>query len=327
MKHLSYFLFLLTFIFSLASCQKNTEAPEQGFVEKPVHIFDQEIGIPKIMTFIEALNSDFREDFSDTEINEGKWLLEATGNYLTNINSDGTFTDMEELSATITTVEEDGTLKMVGSSMTDKFQEILDAVAAKETADGVVAVGMDVKFVEVADNSADLNFVVMYKKGTAVDPPYTFPEAFYVIQDNIAARIADFRDGCVEYFSPELHHFYQDPPVWTLGSRESHYVDSEIADLNNLIYGGDAEADSDADLFFDIALDFAADPVNYITIESTNTGELQQYTPDAVTGIGAVYLVRTTYGIYGVSENPNSALKRYRFVVDNITLSGITWCY
>ena len=77
----------------VSSCSKEATTSEFTFDEKEFVVSDADEATYLVQNFLAAVPyqnaAESRTTFSDTDINEGRWLLEASGNYEKNANFAG----------------------------------------------------------------------------------------------------------------------------------------------------------------------------------------------------------------------------------------------
>ncbi len=97
-----------------------------------------------------------RTDYQNTEVNQGKYLFEAGGNQLSNPNiSDIANGRVVDYTLEVTNTIENQELRMVGSSMTDKFNEIITYFNNQTIGDEIV-VAVDIDFESVTNAKTTL---------------------------------------------------------------------------------------------------------------------------------------------------------------------------
>ncbi len=110
------------------SCRKSgIEEKPPAFAEKPFAVIDENETKGKFHEFLQSVKKEGAQlrSFQDVEVNEGRWLLEATGNYLWNDNLDQIpTTKVVELQVEVTNTMSGSTINMVGTSMTSVFSAI-----------------------------------------------------------------------------------------------------------------------------------------------------------------------------------------------------------
>jgi hypothetical protein len=121
-------------------------------VEKPFAIINEAETKLKLLDFVSQTSKAEVQSrtFSDFEVNEGRWLLEATGNYLWHsyLNQTPT-TKVVTLQVEVTNTISGTTIKMVGSSMTNVFNSIVTNAQNQITAGTEHLAGLDVEIVSV----------------------------------------------------------------------------------------------------------------------------------------------------------------------------------
>lgn len=97
-----------------------------------------------------------RTAYQNTEVNQGKYLFEAGGNQLSNPNiSDIANGRVVDYTLEVTNTIENQELRMVGSSMTDKFNEIITYFNNQTIGDEIV-VAVDIDFESVTNAKTTL---------------------------------------------------------------------------------------------------------------------------------------------------------------------------
>lgn len=151
MKTQRYFIFVLL-VALVIGCQDNfapRDLPE--FVAKKYHPLDENTAKEKVMSFLAAVKktNPLRTSFDDTEINEGQWIMEATGNFQWNANLDSSvIVTVREYEMTIDNVP--GTpLKLSGTDMTEKFADL------EEEMEGEISFGTSVAAIDVVIKDAE----------------------------------------------------------------------------------------------------------------------------------------------------------------------------
>jgi hypothetical protein len=150
---------------ALFSCSKDDISnQENNFTEKDYYPGTQELAKQEILEFLQTTktfnNSTAKSTstYQDREPSEGKWVMEGASNYLTNNNLSGTSSDtiikididVENLLAT------DGTIKMKGTDMSSKFDNIFSQIEAYATSTGKVAKLVDIEIKQVDASKTEL---------------------------------------------------------------------------------------------------------------------------------------------------------------------------
>ncbi|MBP7273230.1 MAG: hypothetical protein KA974_05290 [Saprospiraceae bacterium] len=120
----------------------------------------------KVNTFLSFANSNSRNSFDNTEISEGKWLLEGSLNYLENVNLNPAIpiVEFKDFQIEIDNITENGQLKMTGSDMTNKFNAVLQQIHDYEVATNAVASIVDVNVIQLDQNKSTLVVKVGFSK-------------------------------------------------------------------------------------------------------------------------------------------------------------------
>jgi hypothetical protein len=162
MKQLIFWCFAIITL-SFFACKK--ESTPFTFTEKPYQPESVETIKAKVATFVSRTTSltSERDPFPNTEVNEAKWDMEAAANFLYNDNlGENVITETQTFAITIPNVIEGNVLKMVGSEMTAKFQEMVDQIEAVEAQTGKVGVMADLKFEQVTASASEVSIVVAF---------------------------------------------------------------------------------------------------------------------------------------------------------------------
>ena len=97
-----------------------------------------------------------RTPYQNTEVNQGKYLFEAGGNQLSNPNMSGIANGrVVDYTLEVTNTIEEQELKMIGSSMTDKFSEMITYFNNQTTGDEIV-IAVDIDFESVTNAKSTL---------------------------------------------------------------------------------------------------------------------------------------------------------------------------
>ncbi|HMQ47708.1 MAG TPA: hypothetical protein PKA00_09505 [Saprospiraceae bacterium] len=136
-----------------------------------------------------------REVFEDTEVNEGKWLLEASGNYVKNPFLQHRVDEIKSLTKEIVNVTDaNGQLMMSGNGMVQAFNETYAQISNWENQLQSPATMMDVNMVSLDANKTIVKFDVVFERAAAAAPatsgPVTWDVAIETIKDGVALSIA-----------------------------------------------------------------------------------------------------------------------------------------
>jgi len=164
------FFLLFTLIILSFGCQK--EIIENNidlvFIEKTYPSPSDEIAKEKVKNFLSSFNSEnasFRTPFIDTEVNEAQWLLEASANYLKNVNvSEKTATHVGSINLEIGIIVFNNELAMKGSEMTAKFATMMDLIQEEEELTNTKAMAVDIIIDEVSSSNSNLTIKIVYGK-------------------------------------------------------------------------------------------------------------------------------------------------------------------
>lgn len=119
-------------------------------------------------------NAGLRDDFPNTPINEGKWLLEASGNYLQNANIPNRIVENKEsFDFSVENLVVGGEYQLKGSDLTQKFADLQTNVAASQTSTKLAA-ALDVEVQNVTSSHTSFRATAVYTKPAATITPDVF---------------------------------------------------------------------------------------------------------------------------------------------------------
>jgi hypothetical protein len=149
------------------ACKKDF-AEQEGFIKPfvakpfvPVNMGDAKA---KVKAFVATLNSSGhqRDSYENMEINEAKWVLEASGNFLWNqYFIDRIIHDVVEFPMEVANVVDGSEVKMSGSSMTAAFDLLIDSINTKISTSSQQAGGIDIVIDTVTSISSKLKAKVV----------------------------------------------------------------------------------------------------------------------------------------------------------------------
>lgn len=141
-------------------------------------------------------NTKLLEDYSDRELNEAKWILEAASNYLVNVNLDKKFSSKEEFTLSFNLFEENDQLKIEGSELSDKFDLLLQELYELEFNKNENVKIVDFELIEVSGLISDIKVTVYFGISAGGENGNLFPnydvelfEAAQILQDSINMEI------------------------------------------------------------------------------------------------------------------------------------------
>lgn len=193
-------------LFLATSCQEEASMPEFVFEEKPWHPQDEAEARAKVLHFLDKTSYGQnaligRENFEDTEVNEGKWLLEAGLNYVKNANLQNVeITRLQTYPLTIANTVLNEVLLMQGTEMTLAFDQLLTAISLEEGQSGEEAVMADIT-IEIT-NAAETKMSANIAYARAAAPPpnlLTWGQAAGQIFLGVATELNPVGEGCIQW--------------------------------------------------------------------------------------------------------------------------------
>jgi len=154
---ISFFLFLF---FLGSGCQKTNEQ-----IDDKINVYNKvftppgnQEGVSMILMFIKKTSHSISErNQENTEINEAKWLLEASANYMWNQNLfDRSFVGIVEMPLVVENISEGGVLKMVGNSMIHAFNTMNSNLANEIGSSSQTIACVDIVFDSISQSSSFL---------------------------------------------------------------------------------------------------------------------------------------------------------------------------
>jgi hypothetical protein len=146
----------------------------------------------KVAAFVATINTgnNDRNPYSDTEVNEAKWLIEASSNYLYNDNAMTGIPDtVVKYSLSIANINTSGILKMVGSEMTSQTQALLQQITETEMANNTTSCFADVELDQISTSTSQLTVKVAFKRAPQGD--ISWDQASSLINQGITDIIAN----------------------------------------------------------------------------------------------------------------------------------------
>jgi hypothetical protein len=140
----------LALVALIYSCKKDfNEQPDSvsAFVQSSFIPANEAHSIAKIKAFVGAIKAGVNErsDFDDMEVNEAKWVMEASGNYMWNQNfNERIVLGVVEFPMEITNFVDSGQIKMSGTSMIASFEILLDSLESKLLTENQKLAGIDI---------------------------------------------------------------------------------------------------------------------------------------------------------------------------------------
>jgi|GEM_PF-3441779 len=236
------------------------------------------------MEYLPSLNSgaNLRNSFEDIEVNEGRWLMEGTANYLKNINlSDHQQDHYKTYSFSISNLVDNSELKMNGSELTSVFDNLISQISDEEIATGTKAIVADIDLLSISDVESSLLFKVLYGKGNpTVEAPFSmisWIDASYTISTNCNVYLADLRpeDPACSIFYPEALIYLTNSAEWNGPDCTSDgsvcLSSATLSDPNINSYNSDWIGDinsGDTKKFLDVCQDIV-DNINYNSEEGS----------------------------------------------------------
>lgn len=327
-KQMIFTLFSIALL--AASCQKEkTVKPSSiNFVEKTWAPTGEVEAKAKVTTFLSHLSSseiDLRSNYSDTEVNEARWILEGSGNYIANVNiPNHDASDVQVYTLTINNVTANNELKMEGAEMTSKFSDLLNSIAAHETQSGEVAMAVDMKLTQVSSAASEVEAKVMYGKVREVENPPPFIAwnvAIFTATSDVNSIIDDLNLGLPGVgcsWTPEVEVY-----KWEFGDPELYcYEGINQVDvcMHKIVGQGDGSAvlyDS-ANLPNDTQIALTIGQEYIENLNNPGDGSAPNY-PWVLTSMQ----VSSRYYQY---EEPVEYYERFLFV-SSILARGLTYCY
>ncbi len=175
---------------AIVSCGEEETTVTPIFIEKPVFIENPETATAKVLEFLNHTDISeitLRNDFSDTEVNEGLWTLEAASNYVDNVNITLETDSTINYSLVISNVVDNGIINMSGVDMVDKFNQLQTSIEAEEAASGRTAKIVDFEINAISDQQSDLEVGVVFGGQENVDGCEDWPasESIYFAGDHL----------------------------------------------------------------------------------------------------------------------------------------------
>ncbi len=162
MKNIIIFILLGFILFQGCSPADQLELDPVLFTEKafkpPSNVAAIDL-INDFLTYYQSSNVNIavnRTPYQNTEVNQGKYLFEAGGNQLSNANiSEIANSRVVDYTLEVTNTIEEQNLKMIGSSMTDKFNEMMTYFNS-QTIGNEIVVAVDIDFESVTNAKSTL---------------------------------------------------------------------------------------------------------------------------------------------------------------------------
>ena len=148
---------------AIFSCGKEATI-EPVFVEKPFFKTSEKAtaSVIEFLNYTDFTETTLRSDFPDTEVNEGIWLLEASANYVDNVNLSYESDVTINYNLSIVNIIDNGIIKMSGADMTSKFDQLQSIISTEEQTNGRTAKIVDFELQSVSNQQTDLNIGVVY---------------------------------------------------------------------------------------------------------------------------------------------------------------------
>ncbi|MBP7699896.1 MAG: hypothetical protein KA101_04585 [Saprospiraceae bacterium] len=195
----------------MLSCNKNEDALPAAYQSKPIFESDPDVAKSKVLNFLSYVNKDNigRDNFSDTEVNEGAWLIEATSNYEYNWQLSGKDLDtIKQFTIVVNNVLINNTLKLSGADLTAKYTTLTDAITQQQTTT-LKAAAIDASITNVTNTATTFTVQVMYVKPyEVVDNPTenTFTQGAIFINLDLpgycAIKLNEYLTNCNNYWTP-----------------------------------------------------------------------------------------------------------------------------
>lgn len=318
MKQIFLFSAILLFAFS---CQNDKTEQAQPFVFEEFQFVPdgEEQAKAIVFEFLATLPSSLNEvnsrtTFTDTEVNEARWVLEGSANYLKNSNFSGnTATHTVEYNFSVSNATSSSVLKMVGADMTTQFAQLITDIEAEEVASGTVALAVDMKLEQITSSSSNVSVIVAFGKTTPTGG-YTWPEAASIIALNTFEQLINVGQGCVEWI-PETYIYH-----WSLN-------DEEIRCIGEICLS-EGFSNSSAPSFYntsDIVQDItdAIDMGNYFVDEANQgTGGAAPAVPYSLKGV----LIGTSFETESNTNGQIVSRRDYHFI-SSVIAKGYSYCY
>lgn len=209
MKQKTVLLILLVSI--LMGCQKETTetAAVAKFTEKTFVPVDEAMAKEKVSAFLSHLDKGAvtsRTTFDDTEVNEGRWLMEGSANYLKNANlPDAEITHSQSYSLTVGNTTVNGELRMLGGDMTSAFGGLVTDMADEEVQTNTLAVLVDISVVTATSTVTELMARVLYARPPAMPSgAITWGQAAGQVSVGTITELIPVGQGCTEWI-PETY--------------------------------------------------------------------------------------------------------------------------
>ncbi len=185
---------------AIGSCGEEETTITPIFIEKPVFIESDKVATAKVLEFLNYTDIGeitLRNDFSDTEVNEGLWTLEAASNYVDNVNISLKKDTIISYGLVISNVVNNGIINMSGVDMVDKFNQLQANINVEEVSSGRTAKLIDFKFNAVSDQQSDLEIGVVFGGQENVDGCEDWPtsESIFFAGDHLNPCILSALDN------------------------------------------------------------------------------------------------------------------------------------
>lgn len=174
MRNNKFAFFSLLLLFGVG-CQKINES-----IDAKANIYKVDFappsnqkGMSKILMFVDKTSRSISERTQEnTEINEAKWLLEASANYMWNQNLfDRSFVGIIEIPLVVENISEEGVLKMVGNSMIHSFNTMASSLVTEIGSSNQTVAGVDIVFDSITQTSSFLKVkAILTESGGFVCP-------------------------------------------------------------------------------------------------------------------------------------------------------------
>ncbi len=168
-----------------------------------------------VAQFLDAVPADEvagRTTFEDTEVHEARWIMEAAGNYVYNVNAQsGEITTFQEYTLNVTnTTDASGELQMEGSAMTTAFASLQNSINQDAAQIGKAPALVDIELQQADGQASTIKAKVGYVKSAVPvggcdndpnipNPTTNWDNAAQVVEEMIVDSLAAFyaiEPGC-----------------------------------------------------------------------------------------------------------------------------------
>ena len=233
---------LFTVFFLPISCNKEENLTSRTYIEEDYYPGSPELVKQEVISFLKtSKHNPFAatkslSDYTDRELSEAKWILEATSNYLKNVNISEKYSSEEAFTISFNLFEENGELKVDGLEMSDKFDDLLDQLIIRENALNRNVKLLDFDIISVDNLIADIKVTAIFGSGSGNGTNAIFPDDLYPFD-----VFAMYSENLLAELGPVQNQFYTNiqyggiyPYTYISNQNDPNYFPQQ--DPNNALY-------------------------------------------------------------------------------------------